>query len=72
MWSQIPYNASLVDRVDILVGPKHIRHVKGYLSCSGMNPEVIEENLQKAIDGENEVDPNDDIVSTRLPTSKFV
>ena len=56
MWSPIPYNASLVDRVDILVSPRHSNHVKQYLSCAGMNVDVIEENLQKAIDEENIID----------------
>ena len=56
MWSPIPYNASLVDRVDILVSPRHSKHVKQYLSCAGMNVDVIEENLQKAIDEENDID----------------
>ena len=56
MWSPIPYNASLVDRVDILVSPRHSKHVKQYLNCAGMNVDVIEENLQKAIDEENDID----------------
>ena len=56
MWSPIPYNASLVDRVDILVSPRHSKHVKPYLNCAGMNVDVIEENLQKAIDEENDID----------------
>ena len=59
MWSTIPYNASLVDAVDMVVSPRHIKHVKDYLSCSGMTPIVIEDNLQRAIEAENEVNPED-------------
>ena len=63
MWSTIPYNASLVDRVDMVVSPKHEAHVKSYLSCAGMTPTVVENDLQKAIDQENQFDP--DAVITR-------
>ena len=28
MWSTIPYNASLVDAVDMVVSPRHEKHVK--------------------------------------------
>ena len=28
MWSSIPYNASLVDAVDMVVSPRHEKHVK--------------------------------------------
>ena len=56
MWSTIPYNASLVDRVDIVVNPKHEEHVKSYLTCAGMTPTVVEKDLQKAIDQENQVE----------------
>ena len=59
MWSTIPYNASLVDAVDMVVSPRHIKHVKDYLSCSGMTPLVVEDNLQRAIEAENEVNPED-------------
>ena len=69
MWSPIPYNASLVDRVDILVSPRHSNHVKQYLSCAGMNVDVIEENLQKAIDEENSIDDQEVIISKK--TSKI-
>ena len=65
MWSPIPYNASLVDRVDILVSPRHSNHVKQYLSCAGMNVDVIEENLQKAIDEENIIDDEVDELPSR-------
>ena len=70
MWSPIPYNASLVDRVDILVSPRHSNHVKQYLSCAGMNVDVIEENLQKAIDEENSIDDQEVIISKK--TSKVI
>jgi len=70
MWSSIPYNASLVDAVDMVVSPRHEKHVKDYLSCSGMTPTVVENNLQRAIEKENEIDPEDqegDLVITRVP-----
>jgi len=60
MWSTIPYNASLVDAVEMVVSPRHEKHVKDYLSCSGMTPAVIEDNLQRAMDIENEIDPEDE------------
>ena len=44
-------------------------NVKDYLSCSGMTPTVVENNLQRAIDKENEIDPEDqdgDLVIERL------
>jgi len=67
MWSSIPYNASLVDAVDMVVSPRHEKHVKDYLSCSGMTPTVVENNLQRAIEKENEIDPEDqDEVITRV------
>lgn len=69
MWSSIPYNASLVDAVDMVVSPRHEKHVKDYLSCSGMTPTVVENNLQRAIEKENEIDPEDqegDLVITRV------
>merc|ERR1712223_82443 len=71
MWSTIPYNASLVDAVDMVVSPRHEKHVKDYLSCSGMTPTVVEENLQRAMDVENEIDSEetegfDDEVITRV------
>merc|ERR1712226_1206164 len=70
MWSPIPYNASLVDRVDILVSPRHSKHVKQYLNCAGMNVDVIEENLQKAIDEENSIDDQEVIISKKTnPTT---
>ena len=31
-------------------------NVKDYLSCSGMTPTVVENNLQRAIEKENEID----------------
>ena len=68
IWSAIPYNASLVDSVDMIVSPKHQKHVKNYLTCSGMNPEVIENNLQNAIEIENKID--DDSLLTRVSTGK--
>ena len=43
--------------------------VKDYLSCSGMTPTVVENNLQRAIEKENEIDPEDqdgDLVITRV------
>ena len=73
MWSTIPYNASLVDAVEMVVSPRHEKHVKDYLSCSGMTPTVVEENLQRAMDVENEIDPEETEgfeVVTRV-TSKF-
>ena len=70
MWSTIPYNASLVDAVEMVVSPRHEKHVKDYLSCSGMTPTVVEENLQRAMDVENEIDPEEDEVITRV-TSKL-
>lgn len=68
MWSTIPYNASLVDAVDMVVSPRHEKHVKDYLSCSGMTPTVVENNLQRAIEKENEIDPEDQdgVVITRV------
>merc|ERR1712223_924147 len=66
MWSTIPYNASLVDAVEMVVSPRHEKHVKDYLSCSGMTPTVVEENLQRAMDVENEIDPEEDEVITRV------
>ena len=71
MWSTIPYNASLVDSVDMIVRPGHQKHVKEYLTCAGMEPQVIEEDLQTAIDQENLVEnvPDDELVITR-DTSK--
>ena len=69
MWSTIPYNASLVDRVDMVVSPKHEAHVKSYLSCAGMTPTVIENDLQKAIDQENQFDP--DSIITRQSSKIF-
>jgi len=60
MWSTIPYNASLVDAVEMVVSPRHEKHVKDYLSCSGMTPTVIEDDLQHAIDLENKIDPEDE------------
>lgn len=71
MWSTIPYNASLVDQVDLIVSPQHLAHVKSYLSCSGMEPEVVEDNLQRAIDEENQEDPDQDIVITRQSGKGF-
>ena len=44
-------------------------NVKDYLSCSGMTPTVVENNLQRAIEKENEIDPEDqdgDVVITRV------
>merc|ERR1712072_1099186 len=40
-------------------------HVKQYLSCAGMNVDVIEENLQKAIDEENIIDDEVDELPSR-------
>jgi len=74
MWSSIPYNASLVDAVDMVVSPRHEKHVKDYLSCSGMTPTVVENNLQRAIEKENEIDPEDqegDLVITRVPLTNL-
>lgn len=71
MWSTIPYNASLVDAVDMIVSPKHVQHVKSYLSCSGMTPAVIEENLQRAIEVENEIDESG-VVATRLSSKSLI
>ena len=44
-------------------------NAKDYLSCSGMTPTVVENNLQRAIEKENEIDPEDqdgDLVITRV------
>ena len=43
-------------------------NVKDYLSCSGMTPTVVENNLQRAIEKENEIDPEDQdgVVITRV------
>ena len=71
MWSPIPYNASLVDRVDMLVSPKHVHHVRNYLNCSGMDSNVLEDNLQKAIDSENDIDENAEIIWTRDSSNDF-
>ena len=49
-----------------LIAPSN---VKDYLSCSGMTPTVVENNLQRAIEKENEIDPEDqdgDLVITRV------
>ncbi len=53
LWNSIPYNLSLSENVDILVSPEHSGHVKRYLECSGIVPEIIIQDLQKEIDGEN-------------------
>ena len=53
LWNSIPTNLSLAEKVDILVSPEHAGHVKKYLQCSGIVPEVIIEDLQKEIDQEN-------------------
>jgi len=71
MWSTIPYNASLVDRVDIVVNPKHEEHVKSYLTCAGMTPTVVEKDLQKAIDQENQVESIGTRDSTATPDLRF-
>ncbi len=57
LWNSIPYNLSLSENVDILVSPEHSGHVKKYLECSGIVPEIIIQDLQKEIDGENIPDP---------------
>jgi len=67
MWSSIPYNASLVESVDMIVSLNNKKQVKGYLSCSGMPPTVVEEDLQRAIEEEN-ID-NTKIINSRLPTN---
>ena len=67
MWSSIPYNASLVESVDMIVNPKNEKQVKHYLSCSGMPPVVVEDDLQRAIDEENQVEISD---FSRLPLGK--
>ena len=47
-----------------MVGPRHVDHVKNYLKCSGMEVEVISENLQRQIDDENIIsDPRDTVVT---------
>lgn len=67
IWSSIPYNASLVESVDMIVSPAHEKQVKNYLSCSGMSPSVVEKDLQSAIDTENVIDTEPAEV-TRLPS----
>ena len=49
--------------VDMLVNPKHLSHVKSYLTCSGLIPTVMLRNIQEAIDTENI--RNDDDFSLR-------
>ena len=47
-----------------MVAPKHVGHVKNYLKCSGLEVEVISENLQRQIDDENIIsDPRDTVVT---------
>ena len=47
-----------------MVAPKHVGHVKNYLKCSGLEVEVISENLQRQIDEENIIsDPRDTVVT---------
>ena len=53
IWNPISPNVSLIDHADLMVAPKHAGHVKNYLKCSGMEVEVISENLQRQIDEEN-------------------
>ena len=53
LWNSIPTNLSLAEKVDILVSPDHAGHVKQYLQCSGIVPEVIIKDLQSDIDQEN-------------------
>ena len=53
IWNPISRNVSLIEHADLMVAPKHVGHVKNYLKCSGMNVQVISENLQRQIDEEN-------------------
>lgn len=56
IWNPISPNVSLIDHADLMVAPKHAGHVKDYLKCSGMDVNVISENLQRQIDEENIVE----------------
>ena len=56
IWSGISPNVSLVDHADLMVSPKHATHVKNYLTCSGIDVQVLSDNLQRQIDEENVVE----------------
>lgn len=53
LWNSVPVNLSFAETVDILVSPEHSGHVKRYLECSGITPNVIIKDLQAEIDSEN-------------------
>ena len=59
LWNSLPVNLSLAENVDVLVGPEHVGHVKRYLECSGIEPEIIINDLQKEIDLENVPSPSE-------------
>ena len=49
LWNSVPVNLSFAETVDILVSPEHSGHVKRYLECSGITPNVIIKDLQAEI-----------------------
>ena len=53
--SRLSRNVSVVDYAELIVSPKHVRHVKNYLSCSGIGVQVVSDDLQRQIDHENVV-----------------
>ena len=46
---------SVVDYADLIVSPKHVRHVKDYLRCSGIGVKIVSDDLQRQINHENVV-----------------
>ena len=65
IWNPISPNVSLIDHADLMVAPKHAGHVKNYLRCSGMEVQVISDNLQRQIDTENVVGEEEISMPTR-------
>lgn len=65
IWNPISPNVSLIDHADLMVAPKHAGHVKEYLRCSGMEVQVISDNLQRQIDTENIVEDEEISLPTR-------
>ena len=55
IFSRLSRNVAVVDYADLIVSPKHVRHVKNYLRCSGIGVKVVSDDLQRQINHENVV-----------------
>ena len=71
LWNSVPVNLSLAETVDILVSPEHAGHVKQYLECSGITPNVIIKDLQTEIDAENIPTATEDDTGLELRPGKL-